>query len=153
PHVGEGMGAVFAALNRNKRAVGLDLDTEGGAEAFRRLAAEADVVVESFRPGALDRLGLGWDDLREVNDELILCSISGYGQTGPLRDRAGHDLDYVARAGLLGRTTDGGEAPEVPVLQVADVAGGLYGAIVVDPDPERVAEEPAAYVNDHPSQI
>ena len=85
--------AMFHPLNRNKRSLAIDLKNPMGREAFLRLAATADVVVESFRPGVMDRLGIGFAALREVNPRLVLCSISGYGQDGPFRDRAGHDLE------------------------------------------------------------
>ena len=93
--------AMFHPLNRNKRSLAIDLKNPLGREAFLRLAATADVVVESFRPGVMDRLGIGIAALREVNPRLVLCSISGYGQDGPFRDRAGHDLNYAAVAGVL----------------------------------------------------
>jgi crotonobetainyl-CoA:carnitine CoA-transferase CaiB-like acyl-CoA transferase len=118
----------FHALNRNKRSLALDLRRAGGPEALRRLAAHSDVLVESFRPGVLERLGVGWEDLSRENPRLVLCSISGYGQTGPYRLRAGHDLDYVALAGVL--ALNGAEAAPLPLaVQVADVAGGSWPAV------------------------
>jgi crotonobetainyl-CoA:carnitine CoA-transferase CaiB-like acyl-CoA transferase len=118
----------FHALNRNKRSLALDLRRPGGPEALRRLAARADVLVESFRPGVMDRLGVGWEALSRENPRLVFCSISGYGQTGPYRLRAGHDLDYVALAGVLALNG----APDAPLplaVQVADVAGGAWPAV------------------------
>ena len=118
----------FHALNRNKRSLALDLRRPGGPEALRRLAARADVLVESFRPGVTDRLGVGWEALSRDNPRLVYCSISGYGQTGPYRLRAGHDLDYVALAGVLALNG----APDAPLplaVQVADVAGGAWPAV------------------------
>lgn len=118
----------FHALNRNKRSIALDLKRPEGVEAFLRLAARADAVVESFRPGVLDRLGAGYAALRERNPGVVLCSISGFGQDGPYALRAGHDLDYCAVAGVL--ATNG--PPEAPVplgVQVADVAGGAWPAV------------------------
>jgi len=100
PLAGEQSGA-FHALNRNKRSLALDLKAAGGPAVLKRLAARADVVLESFRPGVLDRLGVGWEALREANPRLVLCSISGFGQEGPYRALAGHDLDYCALAGVL----------------------------------------------------
>src|SRR6202021_2231924 len=102
--------AMFHPINRNKRSLAIDLKNPLGREAFLRLAATADVVVESFRPGGVGRLGIGDSALREVNPRIVLCSISGYGQDGPFRDRAGHDLNYAAVAGvlLLGRTAESG---------------------------------------------
>ena len=128
PLAGEQSG-FFHALNRNKRSLALDLRRPEGTEALRRLVRRFDVLVESFRPGVMDRLGVGWEALSRENPRLVLCSISGYGQTGPYRDRAGHDIDYVALAGVL--AVNG--PPEAPVplgVQVADVAGGSWPAVV-----------------------
>jgi crotonobetainyl-CoA:carnitine CoA-transferase CaiB-like acyl-CoA transferase len=123
----EGRGVLFSALNRNKRSVSLDLKSDVGREAFRQMVVEADVVVESFRPGVLPRLGLAPDGLRALNDELIVCSISGYGREGP--ESAAHDLNVIARAGLLHHNARSGEPPAIPGFQVADLAGGaLYAA-------------------------
>lgn len=118
----------FHALNRNKRSLALDLKAPGGPGVFLRLAARADVVLESFRPGVMDRLGIGWEALRRANPRVVLCSISGYGQHGPYRERAGHDLDYVAIAGLLA-VNGPAERPVPPGVQVADVAGGSWPAV------------------------
>ena len=124
------MGAFFSAINRNKRSLTLDLKQEEGAQILRDLAVGADVLVESFRPGVMDRLGLGPEALMELNPELIYCSISGYGQDGPMARRAGHDLNYIARAGVLDRNGPRGQAPTVPGVQIADLAGGaLYAAL------------------------
>jgi crotonobetainyl-CoA:carnitine CoA-transferase CaiB-like acyl-CoA transferase len=121
------MNGAFHALNRNKRSITVDLRRPEGAAAFRRLARTADAVVESFRPGVLDRLGIGWEALHRENPRLVLCSISGYGQDGPYALRAGHDLDYCAIAGVL--ATNGPAAAPVPLgVQVADVAGGAWPA-------------------------
>lgn len=118
----------FHALNRNKRSLALDLKAPGGAEVFRKLAARADVVLESFRPGVMDRLGLGYQALRQANPRIVLCSISGYGQQGPYRERAGHDLDYCAIAGVLA-VNGPVERPVPPGVQIADVAGGSWPAV------------------------
>ncbi len=127
-----GMGGRFLAVNRNKRSLVLDLKSEAGREALLRMAARADVVVESFRPGVLDRLGIGYDALRAKNRGIVLGSISGYGQTGPYRDRAGHDLNYTALSGVLAMGGAQGGAPAVPGVQVADLAGGaLWGATTI----------------------
>lgn len=128
PLAGEQSGA-YHALNRNKRSIALDLKRPGGAEAFLRLAARADAVLESFRPGVMDRLGIGYEALRARNPAIVLCSISGYGQDGPYAERAGHDLDYCAIAGALAANGP----PEAPLpmgVQVADVAGGSWPAAV-----------------------
>jgi crotonobetainyl-CoA:carnitine CoA-transferase CaiB-like acyl-CoA transferase len=126
PLAGEASGA-FHALNRNKRSLVLDLRRAEGAAAFLRLARSADAVIESFRPGVMDRLGIGWEALRRENPRLVLCSISGYGQDGPYAQRAGHDLGYCALAGVIAAigTPD---APVAPGVQVADVAGGAWPA-------------------------
>jgi alpha-methylacyl-CoA racemase len=120
--------AMFHPLNRNKRSLAIDLKNPLGREAFLRLAATADVVVESFRPGVMDRLGIGFAALRDVNPRLVLCSISGYGQDGPFRDRAGHDLNYAAVAGVLLLGGSAGSAPAMPGLQVGDLGGGALDA-------------------------
>ncbi|HET8732670.1 MAG TPA: CaiB/BaiF CoA-transferase family protein [Anaeromyxobacteraceae bacterium] len=118
----------FHALNRNKRSLALDLRRPEGPAALLRLARSFDVVVESFRPGVLDRLGVGWEALSRENPRLVLCSISGYGQDGPYRDRAGHDIDYVALAGVL--AVNGPPERPVPLgVQVGDVAGGAWPAV------------------------
>ena len=128
PQVG-GMNAVFHALNRGKRSLVLDLKRSEARTALLRLVASYDVLVESFRPGVLERLGLGYAALAETNPRLVYCAITGYGQTGPLAQRAGHDLDYLARAGVLGLTGPEGGAPQVPGVQLADVGGGALFAV------------------------
>ena len=129
PFVGD-LGVQFAALNRDKKGLLLDLKNPAGRDAFLRLCKRFDVVVESFRPGVLDRLGVGFEALRAANPRLVLCSVSGYGQVGPYRDRAGHDIGYVALSGLLGLTGRPAVAPGPMPAQVADIAGGaLHGAV------------------------
>lgn len=120
--------ALFYGLNRNKRSITLDLKSPNGIEAVRQLIRSYDVLLESFRPGVMDKLGLGYAALSELNPRLIYCSISGYGQTGPDRLRAGHDLNYMARAGALayGGTDD---QLAFPGVQVADVGAGSLFAI------------------------
>lgn len=131
PFVGD-LGVQFAALNRDKKALALDLKKPEGRDVLLKLAERADVVVESFRPGVLDRLGVGYGALSERNPGIVVCSISGYGQDGPYRDRAGHDLNYVALAGVLGISGRAGGPPEQPGVQIADIAGGaLWGAVGV----------------------
>ena len=127
PMAGEQSGW-FHALNRNKRSLALDLRRPEGPAVLLRLARRFDVVVESFRPGVMARLGVGYEALSAVNPGLVLCSISGYGQEGPYRDRAGHDIDYVALAGVL--AVNGPPERPVPLgVQVADVAGGSWPAV------------------------
>ncbi|MBI5545918.1 MAG: CoA transferase [Deltaproteobacteria bacterium] len=121
--------ALFHALNRGKRSLALNLKSPQGADVFRRLVSRADVLVEGFRPGTLARLGLGWEVLRQVNPRLVLCSISGYGAQGPLATRAGHDLCYVSRAGVLGYGGQAGGAPPMPGVQVADIGGAQQAAL------------------------
>lgn len=119
-----GISGRFLAINRGKRSLALDLKSEAGRAALLRMAARADVIIESFRPGVMDKLGLGYPALAAVNPGIILCSISGYGQTGPYVHRAGHDLNYIALAGVLGMTGQREGAPQMPGVQIADLAGG-----------------------------
>jgi alpha-methylacyl-CoA racemase len=122
--------ALYMALNRNKRSVRLDLKSEGGTEALLKLAEAADVVLESFRPGVLDRLGVGYERMRERNQAIVYCAISGYGQDGPFTSRAGHDTNYLGLTGLLGLTGEPGGRPIQAAGQIADVGGGgLMAAI------------------------
>jgi alpha-methylacyl-CoA racemase len=121
--------ALFLSLNRNKRSIRLDLKNERGREALLRLVGEYDVVLESFRPGVLDRLGVGYERMREVNPGLVYCAISGYGQDGPKRDASGHDMNYLGLIGLLGLTGERGGEPVQAAGQIADLGGGaLMGA-------------------------
>jgi alpha-methylacyl-CoA racemase len=123
-------GALFLALNRAKRSIRIDLKTEPGKQVLLRLARDADVLLESFRPGVLTRLGVGYDQLREVNPALVYCAITGYGQDGPNRDRSGHDMNYLGLNGLLGLTGDSDGPPVQAAGQIADIGGGaLMGAI------------------------
>jgi crotonobetainyl-CoA:carnitine CoA-transferase CaiB-like acyl-CoA transferase len=119
-----GLGAYFLLLNRNKKSVTLNLKTGGGKEVFRRLARTADVVLESFRPGVMDRLGLGWAALSELNPRLVYCAITGYGQDGPYRDLVGHDINYMGYAGALSVTGPRHGPPLMPGVQAADLGGG-----------------------------
>ncbi len=121
-------GALFLALNRNKRSIRLDLKNERGREALLRLVSEYDVVLESFRPGVLDRLGVGYERMREVNPGIVYCAISGYGQDGPKRDASGHDINYLGLIGLLGLTGERGGAPVQAAGQIADLGGGALMA-------------------------
>lgn len=116
-------------LHRNKRHMNLNLKTDEGREIFYKLAREADVVLEGFRPGVAARLGMDYETLREFNPRLVYCSISGYGQTGPRRDVAGHDVNYLAYGGVLGLMGPPGTSPLIPGVQVADVFAGLNAAI------------------------
>ncbi len=122
--------ALFLALNRNKRSIRLNLKEEGGRDVLLRLAREYDVLLESFRPGVLDRLGVGYERLREENPGLVYCAISGYGQDGPYRDRSGHDMNYLGLIGLLGLTGDRDGPPVQAAGQIADLGGGALMAAV-----------------------
>jgi crotonobetainyl-CoA:carnitine CoA-transferase CaiB-like acyl-CoA transferase len=129
PHDG-GTSASHAYLNRNKRSLALDLKQPEGLEVVKQLLGEYDIVLEQFRPGVMERLGLGYDALKAINPKLIYVSISGYGQTGPYKDRAGHDINYLALAGLASYTGRADSGPLPLGMQVADIAGGsLHGVI------------------------
>ncbi len=123
--------ALFLSLNRNKRSIRIDLKSEQGREVLLRLVRNYDVVLESFRPGVLDRLGVGYERMREVNPGIVYCAITGYGQHGPKRDAAGHDMNYLGLVGLLGLTgeRDGvGGHPIQAAGQIADLGGGALMA-------------------------
>ncbi|MDJ1431544.1 CoA transferase [Halostagnicola sp. A-GB9-2] len=129
PRTDDGTGAIFAAVNRGKQSVALDLKSEDGIEAFFQLLEDADVVVEGFRPGVAERLGVDYDTVSERNPDVVYCSITGYGQDGPHSDRAGHDLGYVGLSGLLDMTRSGPDAtPQIPGYPIADMAGGMSAA-------------------------
>ena len=136
--------ALYLALNRGKRSIRLDLKSEGGREALLKLAESADVVLESFRPGVLDRLGCGYDALRERNPRIVYCAITGYGQTGPNTARAGHDTNYLALGGLLGLTGPSGGPPVQAAGQIADLGGGglmgVFGILAALWERERSGE-------------
>lgn len=119
-----GVSGRFLAINRGKRSLALDLKSEAGRAALLRMVERADVIIESFRPGVMDKLGLDYETLAAKNPGIVLCSISGYGQTGPYVHRAGHDLNYIALAGVLGMTGSRDGAPQMPGVQIADLAGG-----------------------------
>ncbi|MBE0625891.1 MAG: CoA transferase [Burkholderiales bacterium] len=120
----------FAMLNRGKRSVEIDLKAPDARSRLRPLIARADVVLEQFRPGVMDRLGLGYEALAEINPRIIYCAITGYGQSGPKAQLAAHDLNYVAESGLLGLAAGADGAPIVPPALIADIAGGSYPAMI-----------------------
>jgi crotonobetainyl-CoA:carnitine CoA-transferase CaiB-like acyl-CoA transferase len=130
PQIGE-TNAAFLALNRGKRSIVLDLKRDEGRATLERMLAGYDVLFEQFRPGVLDRLGLSHATLRRKFPRLIVCALTGYGQSGPLAARAGHDIDYLARAGLLGTTGPSDGPPQPPGFQLADVAGGMWSVIAI----------------------
>jgi crotonobetainyl-CoA:carnitine CoA-transferase CaiB-like acyl-CoA transferase len=136
--------AMFLALNRNKTSIRVNLKEEGGREVFLRLARDADVVLESFRPGVLDRLGVGYDTIRTVNPRIVYCAITGYGQDGPLRDRSGHDMNYLGLVGLLGLTGEPDGPPVQAAGQIADLGGGAlmaaFGILAALRERERSGE-------------
>ena len=122
--------SLFLALNRSKRSVRINLKEEAGREVLLKLAREHDVLLESFRPGVLDRLGVGYERLREENPGLVYCAITGYGQDGPNRDRSGHDMNYLGLIGLLGLTGEADGPPVQAAGQVADIGGGALMAAI-----------------------
>ncbi|HEX5689225.1 MAG TPA: CaiB/BaiF CoA-transferase family protein, partial [Roseiflexaceae bacterium] len=131
PPLGHTQSALFTALNRGKRSITINLKSEAGCALLLDLVRRADVLLEGFRPGVLERLGVGYDVLHDANPRLIVCAISGYGQAGPLRDRVGHDLNYLGYAGALPLFAPrGGGLPIVPGLQIADLGGGALTAAV-----------------------
>jgi alpha-methylacyl-CoA racemase len=132
PPLVNGQSALFSALNRNKRSLTLNLKSELGRDLLLRLVEGAHVLVEGNRPGVMQRLGLGWEVLRQRNPRLVMCSITGYGQDGPFAARAGHDLNYMATAGALGLNGERGGPPVPLSVQVADIGGGgLQPAVAI----------------------
>ncbi|WP_019989108.1 CaiB/BaiF CoA transferase family protein [Rudanella lutea] len=129
PHI-EGESVNYLMYNRSKKSVLLDYQTPEGRAQFLDLVTTADVVVEQFRPGYLDRLGLGYATARARNPRVIYVSVTGYGQTGPYARLAGHDLNYLGISGVLGLTGNPAEAPTLPGVQLADIAGGSYGCVM-----------------------
>ena len=120
--------ALYLSLNRNKRSIRLDLKSEHGRDALLRLVRDFDIVLEGNRPGVLDRLGVGYERMREQNPALVYCAITGYGQTGPYVERAGHDMNYLGLVGLLGLTGEPGRRPVQSAGQIADLGGGALMA-------------------------
>ncbi len=125
----ETISSVFAQVNRGKKSVVIDFSSQEGRDLLLRLAQRADVFVESFRPGALERRGLDYNTLHTANPRLVYCSLSGYGQDGPYRHRAGHDGNYLALAGVLGLNANPGQGPALLPVQMADLAGGMSAAM------------------------
>jgi len=118
----------FRIVNRNKRGMRLDLKQAAGVAVFLRLARDADIIVESFRPGVVDKLGVGYAVVKAINPRIVYCAITGYGQDGPWRDRAGHDLNYIATAGVLDQIGTVEGPPAIPNLQIGDLLGGALTA-------------------------
>jgi crotonobetainyl-CoA:carnitine CoA-transferase CaiB-like acyl-CoA transferase len=123
-------GLFMNLINRNKKHMSLDLKTEEGQSIFSRLIEDADVLLEGFRPGVVKRLGVDYDAVRSINPSIIYCSISGYGQDGPFRDRVGHDANYLSLAGVLDLIGEKDRPPSIPGVQIADIAGGGMSAAI-----------------------
>jgi formyl-CoA transferase len=118
--------AYYLSINRNKRSMTLDLSTERGRDVFRDLASEADVLVENFRVGKMESWGLGYEDLREVNEDLVYCALSGYGEWGPYRDRPAYDIIMQAEGGMMSITGEEGGPPVRVGVAIADIGAGMY---------------------------
>lgn len=132
PMAPSGEGAVFTAINRGKRSVTIDLKSGQGTDVFYQLVEDADVVFEQFRPGVAERLDVGYDDVQEHNPEIVYCSLSGYGQSGPYRERVGHDLNYAGVAGLVDMTRHSpDEPPAIPGYPIGDMAGGVFSTLSI----------------------
>ncbi len=125
-----GSSATHATLNRSKNSLALDLKHPGAVKIVQQLVGKYDIVLEQFRPGVMKRLGLDYEELRRHNPALIFCSLTGYGQTGPYRNRAGHDLNYLALSGVSNYSRRKNESPVPLGIQVADVAGGSYHVVM-----------------------
>lgn len=125
----ETISAYFAVLNRNKKSIKLNLKTKQGTEVFLKLAESADIVLESFRPGVMDRLGIGYTKLKEINPRLIYCALTGYGQNGPYKNLPGHDINFLAIAGILGMQGIRDGPPILSGVQIADIGGGTLMAL------------------------
>lgn len=131
PPVRDGESHYFLAINRGKKSVVIDLKTSEGLQLAKDLAAKCDIVVENYRPGVMDKLGLGWDVLREINPRLIYCAISGYGQTGPMKDRPSFDIVLQAMSGAFSLNGEPGRLPTKLGLPMGDLAGGINGPIAI----------------------
>ncbi|KZY31105.1 carnitine dehydratase [Oleiphilus sp. HI0081] len=129
PMVGK-VSASHASVNRNKKTIAVDLKHESAKEIVHKLVSEFDIVIEQFRPGVMARLGLDYEALVKFQSKLIYCSITGYGQTGPLKDRAGHDINYLALSGLASFSGRKETGPTLSATQVADIAGGSHHAVM-----------------------
>ncbi|WP_444928804.1 CaiB/BaiF CoA transferase family protein [Microbulbifer sp. SSSA002] len=125
---GNSVSAAHATINRNKRSLALDLKSPKAKEVIRRLLEQYDVVIEQFRPGVMARLGLSYEDLKQHCPDIIYCSITGYGQSGPLKQRAGHDINYLALSGLASYSGKRNSGPSLSGTQLADIAGGSHHA-------------------------
>ena len=124
-----GIGARHLTVNRNKKSIELNLKSEEGKEIFKKMAESADVILESFRPGVMDRLGIGYDEISKLNEGIVYCSLTGYGQTGPYRNLPGHDVNFIGYSGILGLIGQKDGKPVVPGVQIADLGGGALMAL------------------------
>ncbi len=129
PPLRDGVGILFRALNRGKKSLTLNLKSDAGRDLFRRLVESADLLVESFRPGVMERLGVGYEHLSQINPHLVYCSLSGYGPSGPYRRRPGHDLNYAGLAGLLDLTGPRDGPPVLLGAPIADIGGALWATV------------------------
>lgn len=130
PPLIKGLSARHLMLNRNKKSITLNLRTKRGQTILLELVKTADILVENFRPGFMDKLGIGYQALQKVNPKLIYCAVTGFGQTGPERDRPGHDINYLSRTGILGLTPCQGDSISLPGVQIADLGGGSLMAVI-----------------------
>lgn len=131
PFIGDtGVSASQAWLGRNKKTMFLNLKTGEGKAVVKELVKEYDIVLEQFRPGVMEKLGLGYEDLKAVNPKLIYCSLTGYGQTGPLRDAAGHDINYMSRSGIVSQAGRRESGPSLMNFQIADIAVGSMNSVI-----------------------
>lgn len=127
----KGESTYFMSVNRNKRSIVLDLKSKKGVEVLRKLAASSDVLVENFRPGTSERLGIGYGSIKKLNPKIVYCSISGFGQTGPYKDRPGYDLVVFASSGMMSITGEEGRPPVKAGVPVSDIGGGMYAAYAI----------------------
>lgn len=129
PMVGE-VSALFSQLNRSKKSISLDLKKQEAREVIFQLVNEYDIIFEQFRPGVMDRLGLGYEDIKKIKPDIIYCSLTGYGQTGPLSNKAGHDINYLALSGSVSYSSRGNQPPVPPGIQIGDIGGGAMPAVI-----------------------
>ena len=130
PPIQKSNSSFFLAVNRNKFSMTLDLTKEEGKNIFLKLARSSDVLVEGFRPGVVDKLGINYEKIKMENPKIVYCSISGYGQTGPYKNKSGHDLNFSSYAGILNASTKVREKPQIPNFQIADIVGGTQNAVI-----------------------
>ena len=127
---GTDISACQAWLGRNKKTMFLNLKTREAREIIKKLIMDYDIILEQFRPGVMKRLGLSYEDLKETNPRLIYCSLTGYGQTGPMRDVAGHDINYMSRSGIISHAGRAKAGPSLMNVQIADIAVGSLNSVI-----------------------